>query len=87
MHIHTKVHVDGTWTDAGYEGGHTCHTGQFFFDEKSVLASAEVSPYSTSTTERTTLTEDTIYAQSGPRAACSSSSTTRRTSRRESART
>ncbi|WP_141205969.1 dioxygenase family protein [Streptomyces griseorubiginosus] len=65
VHIHTKVHVDGTWTDAGYEGGHTCHTGQFFFDEESVLASAEVEPYSTSTTERTTLTEDTIYDQSG----------------------
>ncbi|MFI6034084.1 intradiol ring-cleavage dioxygenase [Streptomyces sp. NPDC051315] len=65
VHIHTKVHVDGEWTDAGYEGGHTCHTGQFFFDEESVLASAEVEPYSTSTTERTTLTEDTIYDQSG----------------------
>jgi len=65
VHIHTKVHVDGEWTDAGYEGGHTCHTGQFFFDEESVLACAEVEPYSTSTTERTTLTEDTIYDQSG----------------------
>ncbi|MDT9698574.1 intradiol ring-cleavage dioxygenase [Streptomyces sp. P17] len=65
VHIHTKVHVDGEWTDAGYEGGTTCHTGQFFFDEESVLASAEVEPYATSTTERTTLTEDTIYDQSG----------------------
>ncbi len=65
VHIHTKVHVSGAWTDAGYEGGTTCHTGQFFFDEESVLASAEVEPYSTSTTERTTLTEDTIYDQSG----------------------
>ncbi len=65
VHIHTKVHVDGTWTDAGYEGGTTCHTGQFFFDEESVLLSATVEPYSTSTTERTTLTEDTIYDQSG----------------------
>ncbi|NEA62768.1 intradiol ring-cleavage dioxygenase [Streptomyces sp. SID12488] len=65
VHIHTKVHVDGTWTDAGYEGGTTCHTGQFFLDEESVLLSATVEPYSTSTTERTTLTEDTIYDQSG----------------------
>ncbi|MDQ1037568.1 protocatechuate 3,4-dioxygenase beta subunit [Streptomyces sp. V3I8] len=65
VHIHTKVHVGGAWTDAGYEGGTTCHTGQFFFDEESVLASAQVEPYSTSTTERTTLTEDTIYDQSG----------------------
>ncbi|MDX3575722.1 intradiol ring-cleavage dioxygenase [Streptomyces sp. FL07-04A] len=67
VHIHTKVHVDGKWTDAGYEGGHACHTGQFFFDETAVLASAAVAPYSTSTTERTTLTEDTIYDQSGTR--------------------
>ncbi|MFE9645207.1 intradiol ring-cleavage dioxygenase [Streptomyces sp. NPDC006365] len=65
VHIHTKVHVNGEWTDAGYEGGNTCHTGQFFFDEESVLASAEVEPYSTSTTERTTLEADTIYDQSG----------------------
>ncbi|GAA3823675.1 intradiol ring-cleavage dioxygenase [Streptomyces phyllanthi] len=65
VHIHTKVHVNGEWTDAGYEGGNTCHTGQFFFDEESVLASAEVEPYSTSTTERTTLDEDTIYDGSG----------------------
>jgi len=65
VHIHAKVHVDGTWTDAGYEGGHTCHTGQFFFAEEAVLAAAKVEPYSTSTTERTTLTEDTIYDQSG----------------------
>ncbi|NUO41606.1 MAG: intradiol ring-cleavage dioxygenase, partial [Streptomyces sp.] len=56
VHIHTKVHVNGEWTDAGYEGGNTCHTGQFFFSEESVLASAEVEPYSTSTTTRTTLT-------------------------------
>jgi hypothetical protein len=36
-----------------------------FFDEKSVLASAKVEPYSTNTTTRTTLTEDTIYPQNG----------------------
>ncbi|SCF63254.1 intradiol ring-cleavage dioxygenase [Streptomyces sp. Ncost-T10-10d] len=65
VHIHTKVHVGGRMTDAGYEGGHTCHTGQFFFAESAVLDSAEVEPYSTSTTTRTTLTEDTIYDQSG----------------------
>ncbi|KND44046.1 intradiol ring-cleavage dioxygenase [Streptomyces stelliscabiei] len=65
VHIHTKVHVDGEWTDAGYEGGTTCHTGQFFFDEEAVLDSAEVEPYSTSTTERTTLDDDTIYDGSG----------------------
>ncbi|MEU5107865.1 MULTISPECIES: intradiol ring-cleavage dioxygenase [unclassified Streptomyces] len=65
VHVHTKVHVGGTLTDSGYEGGHTCHTGQLFFAEEAVLASAEVSPYSTSTTERTTLDEDTIYPGNG----------------------
>jgi len=65
VHIHVKVHVDGEWTDSGYEGGHTCHTGQLFFDEKSVLLSAEVEPYSTNTTTRTTLDEDTIYPDNG----------------------
>lgn len=65
VHIHTKVHVDGKMTDSGYEGGHACHTGQFFFTETAVLASADVAPYSTSTTERTTLDEDTIYGGGG----------------------
>ena len=65
VHIHVKVHVDGEWTDAGYEGGHTCHTGQLFFDEKSVLLSAEVEPYASNTTTRTTLDEDTIYPDNG----------------------
>ncbi|MFJ8763277.1 intradiol ring-cleavage dioxygenase [Streptomyces clavifer] len=65
VHIHTKVHVGGKLTDAGYEGGHTCHTGQFFFAESAVLDSARIAPYSTSTTTRTTLTEDTIYDRSG----------------------
>ncbi|MFF3990482.1 intradiol ring-cleavage dioxygenase [Streptomyces sp. NPDC001797] len=66
VHIHVKVHVDGEWTDAGYEGGHTCHTGQLFFDEKSVLLSAAVEPYASNTTTRTTLDEDTIYPDNGP---------------------
>ncbi|MEU6015383.1 intradiol ring-cleavage dioxygenase [Streptomyces sp. NPDC047515] len=65
VHIHTKVHVGGKMTDAGYEGGHTCHTGQFFFAESAVLDSAKIEPYATSTTTRTTLTEDTIYDRSG----------------------
>ncbi|MFJ9543498.1 dioxygenase [Streptomyces sp. NPDC101225] len=65
VHIHVKVHVDGTWTDAGYEGGHTCHTGQLFFDETSVLLSADVPPYAANTTPRTTLDEDTIYPGNG----------------------
>ncbi|MFD3582044.1 intradiol ring-cleavage dioxygenase [Streptomyces sp. NPDC058683] len=65
VHIHVKVHVDGEWTDAGYEGGHTCHTGQFFFEEEAVIATTTLDPYVTNIAERTTLTEDTIYDQSG----------------------
>ncbi|MFI9828230.1 intradiol ring-cleavage dioxygenase [Streptomyces sp. NPDC051913] len=65
VHIHVKVHVNGEWTDAGYEGGNTCHTGQFFFDEESVLASAAVEPYASNAAERTTLDEDTIYDGTG----------------------
>ncbi|WP_200308109.1 intradiol ring-cleavage dioxygenase [Streptomyces adelaidensis] len=65
VHVHVKVHVNGKWTEAGYEGGTTCHTGQFYFEEEAVLASAELDPYSTSTTQRTTLDEDTIYDGAG----------------------
>ncbi|MEU9857032.1 intradiol ring-cleavage dioxygenase [Streptomyces sp. NPDC047974] len=65
VHIHTKVHVGGTMTSAGYEGGNTCHTGQLFFGEEAVLDAAAVAPYSTSTTERTTLDQDTIYPGNG----------------------
>ncbi|WP_371578768.1 intradiol ring-cleavage dioxygenase [Streptomyces sp. NBC_01314] len=65
VHIHTKVHVNGEWTEAGYEGGNTCHTGQFFFDEESVLASTVVEPYASNTAERTTLDEDFLYDDSG----------------------
>ncbi|MGW7304331.1 intradiol ring-cleavage dioxygenase [Streptomyces sp. NPDC054835] len=65
VHVHTKVHVGGKLTQAGYEGGHTCHTGQLFFAESAVLDAAKVAPYSTSTTERTTLDDDTIYPGNG----------------------
>ncbi|MEU1307082.1 intradiol ring-cleavage dioxygenase [Streptomyces shenzhenensis] len=65
VHIHVKVHVDGAWTDAGYEGGHTCHTGQLFFAEEAVLRTEDVAPYSANAVTRTTLTEDTIYPQNG----------------------
>ncbi|WP_432153354.1 intradiol ring-cleavage dioxygenase [Streptomyces tricolor] len=65
VHIHVKVHVDGAWTDAGYEGGRTCHTGQLFFAEQAVLLTEAVEPYSTNTAARTTLDEDTVYPGNG----------------------
>ncbi|MFE9765389.1 dioxygenase [Streptomyces sp. NPDC005808] len=65
VHIHVKVHVDGAWTDTGYEGGHVCHTGQLFFEEAAILLAAQVAPYSTNTTPRTTLDTDRFYADNG----------------------
>ncbi|MFF7370267.1 intradiol ring-cleavage dioxygenase [Streptomyces tricolor] len=65
VHIHVKVHVGGAWTDAGYEGGRTCHTGQLFFAEQAVLLTEDVEPYATNTAPRTTLGEDTIYPGNG----------------------
>ncbi|AKN70295.1 dioxygenase [Streptomyces sp. PBH53] len=65
VHIHVKVHVGGAWTDAGYEGGRTCHTGQLFFAEQAVLLTEDVEPYATNTAPRTTLDEDTIYPGNG----------------------
>ncbi|MFB7495055.1 intradiol ring-cleavage dioxygenase [Streptomyces sp. NPDC056161] len=65
VHIHVKVHVDGEWTDGGYEGGRTCHTGQLFFAEEAVLRTETVAPYAANTITRTTLAEDRFYPQNG----------------------
>uniref|UniRef100_UPI00099CFA82 dioxygenase family protein n=1 Tax=Actinacidiphila yeochonensis TaxID=89050 RepID=UPI00099CFA82 len=65
VHVHTKVHTGGTRTSEGYTGGHTCHTGQFYFEEAAVLASAAVAPYSANTVTRVTLDQDSIYPQTG----------------------
>ncbi|HWU11830.1 MAG TPA: intradiol ring-cleavage dioxygenase [Streptomyces sp.] len=64
-HIHTHVHVNGTWTSSGYEGGRTCHTGQLYFEEEAVQAVAATEPYAGSTVERVTLPEDILYDDSG----------------------
>ncbi|HWU11796.1 MAG TPA: intradiol ring-cleavage dioxygenase [Streptomyces sp.] len=65
VHIHMKAQVDGTWTEGGYEGGRTCHTGQLYFEEEAVLAVAEKTPYSGNTVKRVTLPEDILYDDSG----------------------
>ncbi|GGL08171.1 intradiol ring-cleavage dioxygenase [Mangrovihabitans endophyticus] len=65
VHIHTKVHTDGTVTPDGYTGGHTCHTGQFYFDERLITKVAEADPYRENTTQRTELDEDMLYDGSG----------------------
>ncbi|WP_030610909.1 intradiol ring-cleavage dioxygenase [Streptomyces sclerotialus] len=61
VHIHTKVHVDGTFTHGKYEGGTDCHTGQLYFPEPAIQAVARLDPYATNTTERTTNAEDMLY--------------------------
>ncbi|ASW57144.1 intradiol ring-cleavage dioxygenase [Plantactinospora sp. KBS50] len=65
VHIHTKVHAGGTVTSSGYQGGHTCHTGQFYFPESLITEFAGIAPYSTNQTRRTLLDEDNIYDGSG----------------------
>jgi protocatechuate 3,4-dioxygenase beta subunit len=65
IHVHVKVHVGGTFSDDGYEGGNTAHTGQLFFDETAVLLTVDIEPYVTNTTPRTTLDEDSIYPGNG----------------------
>jgi protocatechuate 3,4-dioxygenase beta subunit len=65
VHIHTKVHTDGTATKTGYTGGHTCHTGQFYFAETLISRFAGIEPYTTNETTRTTLDQDSIYDGTG----------------------
>ncbi|MEV8388924.1 MULTISPECIES: intradiol ring-cleavage dioxygenase [unclassified Streptomyces] len=65
VHIHLKAHVGGVLTPDGYESGHVCHTGQLYFAEEAVLASADTAPYNTNTLKRTTLDEDRFYGGGG----------------------
>ncbi|WP_406144204.1 intradiol ring-cleavage dioxygenase [Streptomyces sp. NBC_01012] len=65
VHIHTKVHTGGTRTSDGYEGGRTCHTGQFYFEEDAVIATEGISPYAENTVTRVTLDEDMLYPGTG----------------------
>jgi protocatechuate 3,4-dioxygenase beta subunit len=65
VHIHTKVHTDGTAGRTGYTGGHTCHTGQFYFEEALITRLTTVAPYATNATTRTTLDADSLYDGTG----------------------
>jgi protocatechuate 3,4-dioxygenase beta subunit len=64
-HIHVKVHTGGTVDDAEYEDGAVIHTGQFFFDDDTVLALDEVEPYSEHTGDHTLLDDDMVYTGGG----------------------
>lgn len=66
IHIHVKVHTGVTLTsDGSFTGGTELHTGQLFFDESITTRVAAVSPYSTNTVTRTTLSQDSIYDGGG----------------------
>ncbi|MEV6163929.1 intradiol ring-cleavage dioxygenase [Streptomyces sp. NPDC052052] len=66
VHIHVKVHTGVTLTsDGSFTGGNEIHTGQLFFNETITTAVGKVSPYSTNTVTRTTLTQDSIYDGGG----------------------
>ena len=56
IHIHLKVHLDG---EAGktYEGGHTAHTGQLFFDDAITEQVMQLEPYAGRADEYRTLNE------------------------------
>jgi protocatechuate 3,4-dioxygenase beta subunit len=65
IHIHLKVHTGVTVSNGSYTGGTVVNTGQLFFDETATTAVAKVSPYSTNTVTRTTLSQDSIYGGGG----------------------
>ena len=62
IHIHLKVHVGGSAEDETetYEGGHTAHTGQLFFDETTNDLVFQEEPYSTRVTTRLANDQDNI---------------------------
>jgi protocatechuate 3,4-dioxygenase beta subunit len=65
IHIHVKVHTGGHHTSAGYVGGRTCHTGQFYFAESAATQLETLDPYATNTATRVRLDEDGIYPGGG----------------------
>jgi protocatechuate 3,4-dioxygenase beta subunit len=66
IHIHVKVHTGVTLTsDGSFAGGQELHTGQLFFGESITTKVAAISPYSTNTVTRTTLSQDSIYDDGG----------------------
>lgn len=65
VHIHTKVHVDGTPSASGYTGGHQAHTGQLYFNEKAMVELAQLKPYKDNTVDRVLLDDDSIYPGGG----------------------
>jgi protocatechuate 3,4-dioxygenase beta subunit len=61
VHVHAKVHVGSYIEDGFAEGGHVSHTGQFFFAEDLTRAVAQLAPYRSNRTTRTTNGQDMHY--------------------------
>ncbi len=61
-HIHLKLHTGGQMRDGHYRGGKVVHTGQLFFPEAASLAAMSDEAYQRHGLERTTLTQDNVYA-------------------------
>jgi protocatechuate 3,4-dioxygenase beta subunit len=61
VHIHVRVHVGGSITDATYRGGHATYTGQFFFSDEITDAVARHAPYAKHDVTRTRQDEDDVF--------------------------
>ena len=62
IHIHLKVHLGGDHAEDTYNGGHVCHTGQFFFPEDVTERIAKLQPYvKHSAVHRTLQEEDGVF--------------------------
>ena len=75
-HIHVKVRVGGAVDGATYNGGHTSHTGNIFFDENVAARVAGLEPYRSNSVPRTPLIADFVYQrQNGAQAIATSTAT------------
>jgi protocatechuate 3,4-dioxygenase beta subunit len=72
VHIHVKVRVGGKEAKT-YDGGHTAHTGQLFFDEALSDRVFVRKPYNTASGSRRRQSDDGIFRQSGSAKAVASS--------------
>ena len=61
IHIHLKVHLQGSTAKNIYMGGHVSHTGQLFFPDETNVAISKMEPYVSSKVPRTTKADDHVY--------------------------
>jgi hypothetical protein len=59
------VHLGGTRTHDGYEGGDVAHTGRLYLPEHIVRRVAALTPYRRNATPRTPLDDDPVYPGGG----------------------